>query len=165
MTYRISDGWIGGQAPSDTSSTQKHQPGVEMEAIDETYGAAIMVYARAASAITYGMFVLLQEDTPFSATPLVTTTSGAVAVAMTAMASGDYGWFQRTGKAIGQAAAGYADNALVYAMASPAGQVSSTVVAGSRIKKALGASAVGTPSAGLAEFEIDRPFMDAGAAA
>jgi hypothetical protein len=34
------------------------------------------------------------------------------------------------------------------------------VVAGDRVKNAKGASAVGTPSAGLAEFEIDRPFVD-----
>jgi hypothetical protein len=34
------------------------------------------------------------------------------------------------------------------------------VVAGDRVKQAKGASAVGTPDTGLAEFEINRPFMD-----
>ena len=43
---------------------------------------------------------------------------------------------------------------------STAGSVDDAVVAGDRVKLAKGASAVGTPSAGLAEFEISRPFMD-----
>ena len=60
--------------------------------------------------------------------------------------------------------AGYVDNALVYATATP-GSVDDAVVAGDRVKLALGASAVGTPSAGLAEFEISRPFADDGASA
>jgi hypothetical protein len=43
--------------------------------------------------------------------------------------------------------------------------VDDTVVAGDRVKNALGASAVGTPSTGLAEFEIARPWMDDATAA
>jgi hypothetical protein len=47
----------------------------------------------------------------------------------------------------------------VYATATD-GSIDDAVVAGDRVKLALGASAVGTPSAGLAEFEIQYPFMD-----
>ena len=57
-----------------------------------------------------------------------------------------------------------ADNANVYATAAP-GQVDDAVVAGDRVKNAKFASTDGTPSAGLAECEIWRPFMDDGVAA
>lgn len=78
--------------------------------------------------------------------------------------AGTYGWFQIGGKAVGKALAGFVDNANVYATAT-AGSVDDAVVAGDRVKGAVGASAVGTPSTGLAEFEIARPFMDDGLAA
>ncbi len=83
---------------------------------------------------------------------------------MSANVASQYGWYQVRGKAIGKALASYADNALVYATAT-AGSVDDTAVSGDRVKKALGASAVDTPSTGLAEFEIDRPFMDDASAA
>ena len=57
-----------------------------------------------------------------------------------------------------------ADNGNVYATGTP-GTVDDAVVAGDRIKNAKFASADGTPSAGLAECEIARPFMDDGVAA
>jgi len=59
---------------------------------------------------------------------------------------------------------GFVDNANVYAT-STAGSIDDAVVSGDRVKNAKGASAVGTPSAGLAEFEIWRPYMDDGLAA
>jgi hypothetical protein len=40
--------------------------------------------------------------------------------------------------------------------------VDDAIVAGDLVKNAKGASAIGTPSAGLAEFEIQYPFMDDG---
>ena len=89
---------------------------------------------------------------------------GPVAVALAAVGAAQFGWFQISGKAVGKALAGYVDNALVYATAT-AGSVDDAVVAGDRVKNAKGASAVGTPSAGLAEFEIQRPFMDDATAA
>jgi hypothetical protein len=83
---------------------------------------------------------------------------------MSACVADNYGWFQIKGKAVGKALTAFADNANVYST-STAGSVDDTVVAGDRVKNAKGASAVGTPSAGLAEFEIDRPFVDDGLAA
>ena len=83
---------------------------------------------------------------------------------MSANVASQYGWYQIQGKAIGKAATGYADNGLVYATAT-AGTIDDAVVAGDRVKDALGASAVGTPSSGLAEFEIQRPWMDDATAA
>ena len=83
---------------------------------------------------------------------------------MSICVANEFGWYQIQGKAVGKALAGFVDNANVYATAT-AGSVDDAVVAGDRVKEAKGASAVGTPSAGLAEFEIARPFMDDGLAA
>jgi hypothetical protein len=65
---------------------------------------------------------------------------------------------------VGQVLSGFLDNANVYATAT-AGSVDDSIVAGDRVKNAKGASAIGTPSAGLAEFEIHYPVMDDGLAA
>jgi len=83
---------------------------------------------------------------------------------MSVNVANSYGWYQISGKAVGKCLASYADNGLVYATAT-AGSIDDAVVAGDRVKKAIGASAIGTPSTGLAEFEIDRPFMDDAASA
>ena len=83
---------------------------------------------------------------------------------MSANLANQYGWYQINGKAIGKALAGFVDNANVYSTATT-GSVDDAVVAGNRVKRAKGASAVGTPDTGLAEFEIDRPFMDDAVAA
>jgi hypothetical protein len=90
---------------------------------------------------------------------------GPVGVAMSANAAATtFGWYQISGKAVGKALAAYADNGLVYATAT-AGSIDDAVVAGDRVKLAKGASAIDTPSAGFAEFEIHRPFMDDATAA
>jgi hypothetical protein len=83
---------------------------------------------------------------------------------MSACVADEYGWYQIYGKAVGKALASYADNGLVYATAT-AGSIDDAVVAGDRVKNAKGASAVDTPSTGLAEFEIQYPFMDDATAA
>ena len=95
---------------------------------------------------------------------LAADASAPVATAMSANVASQYGWYQIGGKAVGKAKAGFADNAYVYATAT-AGSVDDAVVAGDRVKMAKGASAVDTPSTGLAYFEIQRPFMDDGQAA
>jgi hypothetical protein len=86
---------------------------------------------------------------------------GPVAIAMSANVASQYGWYQIYGKAVGKALTGFVDNANAYATAT-AGSVDDAVVAGDLVKNAKGASAVDTPSSGLAEFEIQYPFMDDG---
>lgn len=163
MTYKVTSDLVGFQAIADTSTTQNQTLGEIVAAVDETYGGGEFIYAQGVASTEVGSWVIINED-DWSTTLLAANASGRVAVAMSANVAGQYGWYQISGKAVGKALAGYADNALVYATAT-AGSVDDAVVAGDRVKKALGASAVGTPSTGLAEFEIDRPFADDGAAA
>lgn len=127
-------------------------------ATDETYGAGEFIYLKGVASTAVGSWVTYNSDDNSTAL-LAANAIGPVAVAMAATVAGEYGWYQIQGKAVGKALASFADNANVYATAT-AGSVDDAVVAGDRVKNAKGASAVDTPSTGLAEFEIARPFMD-----
>lgn len=155
-----------GQTEITGVDTKKFVPlGTEIGADDrDGYGYGTFVYLKGVPNTELGSWVLINPD-DWSTTLLGPDMIGQVAVSMAANnLTTTFGWYQIVGKAIGKALAGYVDNALVYATAT-AGSVDDAVVAGDRVKRARGASAVGTPSAGLAEFEIDRPFVDDGAAA
>lgn len=164
MAYTITNAnMVGAQPIAETRTDQKHPLGTRVDAYDDTYGAGEFVYALGVASTVLGSWVTFLED-GWTTALLAANAIGQVGVSMSINVASSYGWYQVRGKAIGKAAAAYADNGLVYATAT-AGTVDDAVVAGDRVKKALGASAVDTPSTGLAEFEIDRPFMDDATAA
>lgn len=148
----------GAQAIATTSTTQQHVLGTILCATDPTYGEGEFIYLKGVASTAVGSWVTYNSDDN-TTTLLAANAIGPVAVAMSANVANQYGWYQIQGKAIGKALASFADNANVYATAT-AGSVDDAVVAGDRVKNAKGASAVDTPSTGLAEFEIARPFMD-----
>jgi hypothetical protein len=149
---------VGSQAIASNSTTQQHPLGMICQAKDPTYGQGEFIYLKGLDTTAVGSWVTYNADDG-STTLLAASAIGPVAVAMSACVTGEYGWYQIGGKAIGKALTGFVDNANVYATAT-AGSVDDAVVAGDRVKNAKGASAVDTPSAGLAEFEIARPWMD-----
>lgn len=161
--FVIKDAIIGMQQIATTSTTKQHALGFRVKAIDPTYGEAEFIYLEGVADTAIGSWVLYSED-DFSTALLPANPVGQVAIAMSANDADQYGWYQISGKAVGKALANYADNGLVYATAT-AGSIDDAAVAGDRIKRAIGASAVGTPDTGLAEFEIQYPFADDGAAA
>lgn len=163
MAFVITNGRLGLQEIDETSTTAACKAGTIVCADDETYGSGEFIYLAGVASTGVGDFVTYNMDDGSTAL-LAANAIGPVAVAMSANVASQYGWYQIQGKAVGKALAGYVDNALVYATAT-AGSVDDAVVAGDRVKRAKGASAVGTPSSGLAEFEIDRPFMDDASAA
>lgn len=163
MSYRIVNGLLGSQPIAVTDTTQNHPLGTKVRAVDPTYGEGEFVYLKGVASTAIGSWVTIHED-DYTTTLLAANDIGQVAVSMSANVASQYGWYQVSGKAIGKALTGYVDNALVYAT-STAGSVDDAVVAGDRVKKAIGASAVDTPSTGLAEFEINYPFMDDATAA
>lgn len=163
MTYTVTDQVIGSQAIADTSTVQNHPLGTIVRAQDPTYGAGEFIYLKGLAATAVGSWVTYSAD-DFTTALLAANAIGPVAVAMSANVASQYGWYQIQGKAVGKALAAFADNGNVYATAT-AGSIDDAVVAGDRVKLAVGASAVDTPSTGLAEFEISRPFMDDAVAA
>ena len=110
-----------------------------------------------------GAWVVVSEDN-YTTALLEPDASGRVAVLVSDLEVNTYGWAQISGKAVALALADFADNGLVYATATP-GSVDDEPVEGDRVKCALGASDRGTPAAGMAEFELGRPFVDDGATA
>lgn len=158
MAYTSTETRIIPQAIADTSTTQLLPLGTRIRAVDGTYGAGEFVYLKGVASTAVGSWVLIAED-DYSTTLLAANDIGQVAVAMSANVASQYGWYQVRGKAIGKALTGFLDNANVYSTAT-AGSVDDAVVAGDRVKQCKGASAVDTPSTGLAEFEIDCPFVD-----
>lgn len=171
MAYIFHDTHLGFPPIADTNAASSAAgrsapgpwPGHIAQAEDPTYRTGEFIYLKGVASTVVGSWVTYNPD-DWSTTLLVPDAVGPVAVAMSANVANQYGWYQIQGKAIGRAAAAFVDNADVYATAT-AGVVDDAVVAGDRVKNAKGASAVDTPSTGLAEFEIARPFVDNGLAA
>jgi hypothetical protein len=164
MSFAPTNPIIGLQPITEVSSVQQHPLGMIVQAVDETYGAGEFVYLKGVASTVVGSWVTYNADDGTTAL-LAANAIGPVGVAMSANAAATtFGWYQISGKAVGLALAAYADNGLVYATAT-AGSIDDAVVAGDRVKLAKGASAIDTPSAGFAEFEIHRPFMDDATAA
>lgn len=157
---------IGIQPISETSTTAQHPLGTIIRAVDRgdnANGEGEFIYALGVASTAVGSWVTILEDN-YATALLAANAIGRVGIAMSANVASQYGWYQISGKAVGLALAGYADNGLVYATAT-AGSVDDAVVAGDRVKNAIGASALDGPATGMAEFEIDRPYMDDGTAA
>jgi hypothetical protein len=158
MAYEITNPIVGAQPIADTSTTQLNPLGLIVQAVDATLGAGEFVYLQGLAATAVGSWVTYNASDNSTAL-LAANAIGPVATAMSANVASQYGWYQISGKAVGLALTGFADNANVYATAT-AGSVDDAVVAGDRVKLAKGASAVDTPATGQAYFEIQRPFMD-----
>jgi hypothetical protein len=163
MAFVIQENRLGQTAIDTIDDTAKLPLGTIVRAADPTYGVGEFIYLKGLATTARGTWVTYNTD-DFSTELLAANAIGPVAVAMAATVANKYGWYQISGKAVGKALVGFVDNANVYATAT-AGSVDDAVVAGDRVKNAKGASAVDTPSAGLAEFEISRPFMDDAVAA
>lgn len=163
MAYSITNTTLGYQPIAGIDTVQNHPLGTRVQAKDPTYGVGEFIYLSGVASTAVGSWVTFNQDDNTTAL-LAANAIGPVAVAMAANVASSYGWYQIYGKAVGAALAGFVDNANVYATAT-AGSVDDAIVAGDRVKSAKGASAVGTPSAGLAEFEIQYPLMDDGLAA
>jgi hypothetical protein len=157
---------FGIQGIAETSTTAQHPLGTRITAKDfgaNQNGPGEFIYLKGVASTAEGSWVTFNQDDGTSAL-LAANTIGPVGVSMSANVANQYGWYQIYGKAVGKVLAAYADNGDVYATAT-AGSVDDAVVAGDRVKNAKGASAIDFPATGMAEFEIQYPFMDDGLAA
>lgn len=148
-----------------TDTVQNHVLGTKVQAEDKAstaYGVGEFVYLKGVASTAVGSAVLFSPD-DWTTSLLAANDIGYVALAMSANVAGQYGWYQTYGKGVVKAGT-VADNGNVYSTAV-AGTLDDAVVAGDRVKNAKFASADGTPSAGLAEIEINYPFVDDAVAA
>jgi hypothetical protein len=146
---------IGLQPIASTSTTANHPLGTEVQAVDPDYGEGTFVYLKGVASTVVGSWATINMDDGSTAL-LAADAIGPVGVAMSANVANQYGWYQRVGKAQGQAAADFADNGRVYFAST--GVVDDAVSDGNLVHNAKGASTI--VGAGLAEFEIDRPYTD-----
>lgn len=163
MAYTFTSPEMGVQAIATTSATQNHPLGKIIKASDPTYGEGEFIYLLGAASTVVGSVVTYNGNssgTPTYQTTLAPATANLaqpVAVSMSANLAGSYGWYQIAGAAVvatnGTLAAGPAP---VYLAGS--GQVTSTAAAGKQVLSTVNVTATGTPSAGLAVVEINRPF-------
>jgi hypothetical protein len=158
MAFIITNAIAGNQPIATTSTVKNHPLGKICTAVDPTYGEGEFIYLLGVANTAIGSWVTYNLDDG-STTLLAANAIGPVAVSMSANVASQYGWYQISGKAVGKALTGYVDNALVWAT-STAGSVDDAVVDGDMVHLAKGASALDTPSAGFAEFEISRPYTD-----
>jgi hypothetical protein len=134
--------------------------GTIITAVDGTYGAGEFIYLKGLDSTVVGSVVTYNAD-DFSTTLAVADAIGPVAVAMSASVTGKKGWYQIQGKGVAKVLSGFADNADCY-LTSTAGSIDDTLVAGDYITGMRGASAIDTPSTGLAEVELSRPWVSNG---
>jgi hypothetical protein len=155
------------QAIDENSTTQNAPLGTRIQAIDKAttdYGIGEFIYLKGVASTVVGSVVLIDQD-DFSTSLATANDVGYLAVAMAATVASEYGWYQVKGKAVIKGLASLADNASLY-LTSTAGSLDDAVVAGDRVKGyAKTASALDTPSTGLAEADIVNPFVDNGEAA
>ena len=148
----------GSQKFADTSTTQEHPLGHIVQAWDSTYLTGTFIYLKGVASTVVGSWVTYAAD-DYTTALLVANAIGPVAVSMSINVASSYGWYQIEGKAVGKVLSGFADNGNVYGTAT-AGSIDDAIVAGDRVQHAKGAAAIGTPSSGLAEMEIHRPFVN-----
>lgn len=158
MAWKITENRLGQSQIGSVDTAAAVPVGTIVTATSPDYGSGEFIYLSGVASTAEGSWVTYNMDDGSTAL-LAANAIGPVAVAMGATVASTWGWYQIHGKAVGAALTGFVDNANVYATAT-AGSIDDAVVAGDRVKRAKGASAVDTPSAGLAEFEIDRPVMD-----
>lgn len=149
--------WVGGG----TSNTLPPL-GTIINAVDPVYGAGEFILLKGVASTVVGSVVTWNGGggTPTFQTTLAPSTANlaqSLAVAMSANVANQIGWYQIGGNAVvatnGTLAAGPGP---VYLAGS--GQVTSTPAAGKQVLNAINVTATGTPAAGLAVVEINRPF-------
>lgn len=159
--YQAKEAFVVEQAIDANSTSQKHPLGMIITAEDTAstaYGMGEFIYLKGLDSTAVGEWVTYNAD-DWSTTLLANNAIAPVAVSMSACVTGEFGWYQIDGKAVGLALTGFVDDANVYGSGT-AGSADDTIVAGNRVQRCKGASARDTPSAGLAEFEIHRPEVN-----
>ena len=161
MAYAVSTPSLGFPKMTAVDDSAKVALGTRVQAVDPTYGVGEFIYLKGVANTALGSVVLLSPD-DYSTSLAVANDKGKLACAMAATVADRYGWYQIYGKGVAKVLTGFVDNADCYLTAT-AGSVDDADVAGDFIRGVKGASAVGTPAAGLAEVELGYPEVQDGA--
>lgn len=155
MAWNITSPVAGTQPIATTSTVKNHPLGFRVKAVDPTYGEGEFIYLKGLDATVVGSVALYAQD-DWSTSLAVANDVGKLGVAMSANVTGNFGWYQIYGKGAAKVLASFADNGDCYLTAT-AGSVDDADVAGDYVRGMKGASAIDTPSTGLAEVELAYP--------
>lgn len=158
MAYSLSSPTIGAQDIATTETEQKHVIGTIVRATDPVYGEGEFIYLKGVASTVVGDLVIYDQYAN-TTTRAVAGSRGPAAVAMSANVASQFGWYQIKGAAVVKAGT-VAANGNVYLTAT-AGTIDDAVVAGDKVDAARLKTADGTPSAGFAVVQIDRPAANA----
>jgi len=148
------------QKIEETSTTQNFPLGKIIQAYDKdttAYGNGEFIYLKGVASTAIGEPVIYDLDAG-TTTRVVAGSRGNNAYAMSANVASQYGWYQIAGTAVAKTGT-VASGARPYATAT-AGTLDDTVVSGDAIDNARYITANGTPSAGFALLQINRPSMN-----
>lgn len=161
MAYTMQDTFVGLPKIDATNASGGYldlpSVGTIVRATDPTYGTGEFIFLEGVASTEVGSVVVYNPD-DFSTALASANDVGPIATAMSANVADQFGWYQISGKGVAKVLTGFADNADCY-LTSTAGSIDDTDVAGDYIRGMKGASAIGTPSAGLAEVEMWRPSV------
>ncbi len=164
MTFVIQQPSLGypqiGDIVADDGYVEGPPLGTIVTAVDPDYGSGEFIYLAGVASTEVGSVVVYNAD-DFSTTLAAANAIGPIALATAATVADTTGWYQIQGKGVAKVLADFADNANCY-LTSTAGSIDDAVVAGDYIYGMKGASAIGTPDTGLAEVELQRPFVKDG---
>lgn len=135
----------GPQAIDATSTTQNYALGTRILARDAVLGEAEFIYCKGVASTAVGDMVVIENDftTARDATP-----KGFCGVAMSACVADNYGWYCIKGRVLVTIAADYTAGP-VY-MSATAGTVQSTIIVGSHVIGASGATALNAGGSAIA---------------
>ncbi len=168
MTFsKISYGGALGQQSFnvlDVDTVRKVAIGTTIRGYSDTFGEGTFIYLPGAAGVVVAGDLLAYDMLPSNPTVTrliagagVNNSGRPVVVAVTAIGTGQFGWYQIRGVAVVNAIAGTAIGA-AFASATT-GSVTSTAAAGAQILGARISSAVGTPSAGRCFVTLNTPCM------
>lgn len=139
---------------ANVDTTASFAAGAITSAVDPVFGIGEFIYLKGVASTVAGSVVVY--DTYAGTTTLTVATSrGPVAVAMAPTVANTFGWYQISGATAVKAATVVAGS-LVYTTAT-AGVLDDAVVAGSKIDGMTFKTADGTPAAGFADAQMNRP--------
>ena len=159
MAYTIQENSLLGQPIGDTSITKKHALGTIVRAKDPVFGSGEFIYLAGVASTAVGTLVTYDQNLGVTAIAPATGGKGAVAVAMSANVASQYGWYQIGGSAAVKAPNAMVPGSDVFMLAATPGSVDDTQVNGEQVVNAVVSTTTGTPVAGLAIIQINRPFL------
>lgn len=161
LAYKItSPGYIGSQPIAETSTVQQVPIGTIISAVDPAYGEAEFIYLKGVGSTIAGSAVIYNEAA-ITTTLTTATTSGPIAIAMSANVLANYGWYQLTGEAIVSVAASVLADGAVSTLAATPGMLTPGVDGITPVYNATAKTATDTPSVGFAQIQIARPWQSA----